>query len=133
MTNQIAVPAELTNQLAIISTTLATIEAEQNKLAAQKAETLEAQARLILVVAYLNGSAPLPATLTKSGRAPMSAQAKENIRVGLERARLSKAAEKASAALESTSTPSPVAPVAEPIPAPASPAATKATKKGAGK
>jgi small-conductance mechanosensitive channel len=120
----IQIPAELTSQLSEITATLASIEAEQTKLSAQKAETLEAQARLILVVSYLNGSAPLPASVkTATGRKPMSPEARENIRVGLERARLSKAAAVAAAVLE---TPSPVS-------APTAPAVAQAEGKSAKK
>jgi hypothetical protein len=124
MTNlQIVVPAELTSQLSEISATVASIEAEQTKLSTQKAEALEAQQRLNLVVAYLSGSAPLPATKTATGRAPMSAQARENIRAGLEKARVSKAAATAAQALEVAQAPS------ARVPAPATPAEAKGAQK----
>jgi septal ring factor EnvC (AmiA/AmiB activator) len=129
----IAIPAELTSQLSEITATVASIEAEQTKLSTKKTEALEAQARLNLVVSYLNGTAPLPATTTATGRKPMSQEARDNIRAGLEKARLNKQAEKAPAAPETPRAPSVAAPVAEPIPAPANPAEAKSAKKAAGK
>jgi uncharacterized membrane protein len=126
-TLNVTIPQELLDQQTTLTTTLAEISQKQTELTAQQAEVQTSLRRIDQAIRFLRGEVVVPVVGT-TGRKPMSAEARENIRQGLIRSAEAKRAAKVAA-------PAPTAPesVPEPTPAPATPAKSASSKKGAGK